>query len=43
MKIIDINIKVFVKKIIVILVFKVDNSSIYMKIALINQDIIILL
>lgn len=41
-KIIDLNIEVFAKKIIVTLVFRINNSSIYIAMALINQDITVL-
>ena len=41
-KIIDVDTKIFAKKIIVILIFEVNNNNIYIKIALINQNIIIL-
>lgn len=41
-KIIDLNIKVFVKQKIIILVFKIDSNNIYKKMALIDQDTIIL-
>lgn len=42
MKIINLNIKVSIKKIIVDFVFEIDSNNIYIKMALINQDIIVL-
>lgn len=42
-KIINLNIEVSAKKIIDILIFEIDSGSIYTKMALINQDITVLL
>lgn len=42
MKIIDLNAKVFTKKIIKALVFKIDCNGIYMAMFLLNQNIIVL-
>lgn len=42
-KIIELNNKLSIKKIIVVLIFKINDSSIYIAMTLINKDIIILL
>ena len=42
-KIFDLNAEVFAKKTIMTLVFKINNSNIYMVMTLINQDITMLL
>ncbi len=41
-KIIDLNTKVFTKKIMVVLIFKINSSNIHAEIASINQDTIVL-
>ena len=43
LKMIDFDAKIPIEKIIVAFIFKIVNNNIYIKIALINQNIIILL
>lgn len=40
---IDLNNEIFLEKIMVAFIFKIDDNSIYMAIILINKDIIVLL
>ena len=42
-EIIDLNNKIFIEKTMMILIFKIINNNIYIRITLINQDITVLL